>query len=101
MASRAGLPMQDIRSMQYDYLFFVEYFTLDLRMSDDGHCLRVLAMFIEDASIDRFAAHPTVIASEGFGRAYQYCTSAYTCTGDGGAMASRAGLPMQAIVHTL
>merc|ERR1711869_77252 len=31
----------------------------------------------------------------GFGRAYQSCTSAHTCTGDGGAMASRAGLPMQ------
>merc|ERR1712125_85040 len=26
---------------------------------------------------------------------YQSCTSAHTCTGDGGAMASRAGLPMQ------
>ena len=51
MASRAGLPMQDIRSMQYDYLFFVEYFTLDLRMSDDGHCLVVLAMSMEDGSI--------------------------------------------------
>merc|ERR1712046_319896 len=31
----------------------------------------------------------------GFGRAYQSCTSAHTCTGDGSAMVSRAGLPMQ------
>merc|ERR1711907_134806 len=49
----------------------------------------------EDGSIHRFAAHSTVIASGGFGRAYQSCTSAHTCTGDGGAMASRAGLPLQ------
>ncbi len=31
----------------------------------------------------------------GFERAYQACTSAHTCAGDGGAMATRAGLPMQ------
>merc|ERR1719440_1343889 len=52
-------------------------------------------MCMEDGSIHRFAAHSTVIASGGFGRAYQSCTSAHTCTGDGGAMASRAGLPGQ------
>merc|ERR1712118_158176 len=64
-------------------------------MSDDGKCLGVLAMCMEDGSLHRFAAHSTVIASGGFGRAYQSCTSAHTCTGDGGAMASRANIPMQ------
>jgi len=43
----------------------------------------------------RFGAHSTIIATGGYGRAYQSCTSAHTCTGDGSAMASRAGLPMQ------
>ena len=37
----------------------------------------------------------TFVATGGFGRAYQSCTSAHTCTGDGSAMATRAGLPMQ------
>ena len=37
----------------------------------------------------------TVIATGGYGRAYQSCTSAHTCTGDGNAMATRAGLPVQ------
>merc|ERR1712087_974785 len=46
-------------------------------------------------SIHRFAAHSTILATGGYGRAYQSCTSAHTCTGDGSAMASRAGLPMQ------
>jgi succinate dehydrogenase (ubiquinone) flavoprotein subunit len=50
---------------------------------------------MEDGSIHRFGAHSTIIATGGFGRAYQSCTSAHTCTGDGSAMASRAGLPMQ------
>ena len=37
----------------------------------------------------------TFVATGGFGRAYQSCTSAHTCTKDGNAMAHRAGLPMQ------
>ena len=37
----------------------------------------------------------TVLATGGYGRAYFSATSAHTCTGDGMAMASRAGLPMQ------
>jgi succinate dehydrogenase / fumarate reductase flavoprotein subunit len=36
-----------------------------------------------------------VIATGGCGRVYQSCTSAHTCTGDGNAMALRAGLPLQ------
>merc|ERR1712127_668287 len=82
-------------SLKYDCLFFVEYFAMDLIMSDDGRCLGCIAICMEDGSLHRFGAHSTVIATGGFGRAYQSCTSAHTCTGDGGAMASRAGLPMQ------
>jgi succinate dehydrogenase / fumarate reductase flavoprotein subunit len=36
-----------------------------------------------------------VLATGGYGRAYFSCTSAHTCTGDGNAMAARAGLPLQ------
>lgn len=31
----------------------------------------------------------------GYGRAYFSCTSAHTCTGDGTAMVTRAGLPSE------
>lgn len=48
-------------------------------------------MSMEDGSIHRMAAHHTVLATGGFGRAYQSCTSAHTCTGDGSAMVSRYG----------
>ena len=82
-------------ALKHDCLFFIEYFALDLIMSPDGRCLGVIAMSMEDGSLHRFAAHQTVIATGGYGRAYQSCTSAHTCTGDGGAMASRAGLPAQ------
>jgi len=82
-------------ALKYDCLFFVEYFALDLLMSDDGACKGVMAMSMEDGSLHRFGAHSTILATGGYGRAYQSCTSAHTCTGDGNAMATRAGLPIQ------
>ncbi len=36
-----------------------------------------------------------ILATGGYGRAYFSATSAHTCTGDGNAMALRAGLPLQ------
>eukprot|EP00335_Anophryoides_haemophila_P000035 CAMPEP_0204821404 /NCGR_PEP_ID=MMETSP1018-20131115/14846_1 /ASSEMBLY_ACC=CAM_ASM_000518 /TAXON_ID=46462 /ORGANISM="Anophryoides haemophila, Strain AH6" /LENGTH=149 /DNA_ID=CAMNT_0051929585 /DNA_START=690 /DNA_END=1139 /DNA_ORIENTATION=+ len=48
-----------------------------------------------DGTIHRIRAHYTVIASGGYGRAYFSCTSAHTCTGDGNAMVTRAGLPQE------
>merc|ERR1719230_1583446 len=81
-------------ALKYDCLFFVEYFAMDLIMSDDGRCLGVIAMCMEDGSLHRFASHATVIATGGFGRCYLSCTSAHTCTGDGGGMIARQGLPL-------
>ena len=74
--------------------FFIEYFALDLIM-DEGVCRGVMAWNLDDGTIHRFRAHKTVLATGGYGRVYFTATSAHTCTGDGGAMALRAGLPMQ------
>jgi len=82
-------------ALKHDCLFFVEYFGIDLLFDDDGRCIGLLAMCMEDGSLHRFGAHSITLAAGGFGRTYQSCTSAHTCTGDGGAMVSRAGLPMQ------
>jgi succinate dehydrogenase / fumarate reductase flavoprotein subunit len=81
--------------LKHQAQFFVEYFALDLLMDDDGSCRGVLAWNLEDGSLHRFRAHQTVLATGGYGRAYFSCTSAHTCTGDGNAMALRAGLPLQ------
>ncbi|HUC16189.1 MAG TPA: succinate dehydrogenase flavoprotein subunit [Acetobacteraceae bacterium] len=75
--------------------FFVEYYALDLIMDEDGVCRGVMAWCLEDGSIHRFRAGLVVLATGGYGRAYLSCTSAHTCTGDGNAMALRAGLPTQ------
>ncbi|KAI8805940.1 FAD binding domain-containing protein [Cladochytrium replicatum] len=82
------------QSLRYNTTYFIEYFALDLIM-EDGVCRGVIAMNMEDGSIHRFRSHKTVLATGGYGRAYFSCTSAHTCTGDGNAMVSRAGLPLQ------
>ena len=61
----------------------------------DGACVGVVALCMEDGTLHRFRAHNTVLATGGYGRAYFSATSAHTCTGDGNAMAARAGLPLQ------
>ena len=74
--------------------FFIEYFGLDLIM-DEGVCRGVTAWKLDDGTLHRFQAQLVILATGGYGRAYFSATSAHTCTGDGGGMALRAGLPLQ------
>jgi succinate dehydrogenase / fumarate reductase, flavoprotein subunit len=82
------------QSLKYDTDFYIEYFALDLIM-ENGACRGVIAMCMEDGTIHRFRSHSVVLATGGYGRCYFTATSAHTCTGDGGGMAIRAGVPMQ------
>jgi succinate dehydrogenase / fumarate reductase flavoprotein subunit len=82
------------QSLKYDADFFIEYFAIDLIM-DGGKCVGVIALCMDDGSIHRFRAHAVVLATGGYGRCYYTATSAHTCTGDGGGMVLRAGLPLQ------
>merc|ERR550537_645278 len=82
------------RSLAFDTTYFIEYFALDLIMQD-GRCIGATCINMEDGTIHRIKANNTVLATGGYGRAYFSCTSAHTCTGDGNAMALRAGIPNQ------
>ncbi len=83
------------QSLRHNAEFFIEYFALDLIMSEDGVCQGVIAWNLDDGTIHRFSAKMVVMATGGYGRAFFSATSAHTCTGDGGGMAIRAGLPLQ------
>ena len=83
------------QSLRHETEFFIEYFALDLMMDDEGRCIGITALCMADGSLHRFRAHETILATGGYGRAYFSATSAHTCTGDGSAMAVRAGLPLQ------
>ncbi len=82
------------QSLKHNATFFVEYFALDLIM-EGGACRGVVALDMSDGSLHRFRAHQVILATGGYGRAWFSCTSAHTCTGDGGGMVLRAGLPLQ------
>jgi succinate dehydrogenase / fumarate reductase flavoprotein subunit len=82
------------QSLKHSANFFIEYFALDLIM-EDGHCRGVVALDMASGTLHRFRAHKVIIATGGYGRAWFSCTSAHTCTGDGGGMVLRAGLPLQ------
>jgi succinate dehydrogenase (ubiquinone) flavoprotein subunit len=82
------------RALGYDCTFFVEYFALDLLMVN-GACRGITAMSMADGTFHRMKANMTILATGGYGRSYFSCTSAHTCTGDGNALVSRAGLPGQ------
>ena len=83
------------QALKHNAEFFIEYFATDLLMDSDGACRGVLAWSLTDGTIHRFRANMTILATGGYGRVYFSCTGAHTCTGDGGGMALRAGLPVQ------
>ena len=83
------------QSVKHNAEFYVEYFAIDLLMSEDGACQGVLTWKLDDGTFHVFNAKMVVLATGGYGRAYFSATSAHTCTGDGGGMVARAGLPLQ------
>ncbi len=82
------------QSLKNNAEFYIEYFALDLIITD-GVCTGVVAWKLDDGTLHVFNAKMVVLATGGYGRAYFSATSAHTCTGDGGGMVARAGLPLQ------
>ncbi|MFT3905747.1 MAG: succinate dehydrogenase flavoprotein subunit [Steroidobacteraceae bacterium] len=82
------------QSIRNEAEFYIEYFAIDLIM-EDGACRGVVALDLATGALHRFRAQSVILATGGYGRAWFSCTSAHTCTGDGGGMVLRAGLPMQ------
>ena len=80
--------------LRHNAEFFIEYLVLDVVM-DEGQCRGVVAWRLEDGTLHLFRAQIVVLATGGGGRTYFSTTQAHICTGDGYAMALRAGLPLQ------
>ena len=87
------------QSLKHKAEFFIEYFAIDLIM-EGGECRGVLAWDLDRGELHRFAAKLVVLATGGYGRSYFSATSAHSCTGDGGGMVLRAGLPLQDMEFT-
>src|ERR1700727_814614 len=78
------------QALRHSAEFYIEFFAIDLIMDDQGACRGVIALKLDDGTLHRFRAQTTILATGGYGRAYASCTSAHTCTGDGGARARAA-----------
>ncbi len=74
--------------------FYQEFFALDLITDDDG-CHGVMAWDIANGTYHLFQAKAVILATGGAGRVFKTTTNAHICTGDGGALALAAGLPME------
>jgi succinate dehydrogenase / fumarate reductase flavoprotein subunit len=87
-----ALYQQNLRAQTH---FFDEFFVVDLLLDDEGFCLGALAVEIETGAPLIIEAKTTLIATGGAGRMYRTTTNALINTGDGMAMALRAGIPLQ------
>ncbi len=75
--------------------FFDEFLVVDMFLDDAGYCLGALALEIETGEPLVIEARTTLVATGGAARVYRTTTNALINTGDGMAMALRAGVPLQ------
>ncbi|HUK38884.1 MAG TPA: FAD-dependent oxidoreductase [Methanomicrobiales archaeon] len=71
---------------------FEEHFVTSL-VTDGGRCAGCTALGFLDGKVHGFAARATLLATGGFGRIFSRSTNALINTGDGVALALRAGAP--------
>jgi succinate dehydrogenase / fumarate reductase flavoprotein subunit len=86
------LYQQNIRARSH---FFDEYFAIDLIRDDDGVIIGALVLEIESGEPLIIESKATLIATGGYGQVFRTTTNAFINTGDGMAMALRAGVPLQ------
>jgi succinate dehydrogenase / fumarate reductase flavoprotein subunit len=75
--------------------FFDEFFVIDLLIDGEGYCLGALALEIETGEPLVIEAKTTLLATGGACRIFRTSTNAHINTGDGMAMALRAGVPLE------
>jgi fumarate reductase flavoprotein subunit len=73
---------------------FDEYYATDL-LVDDGRCCGFTAIEMRSGRMFRFDARAVIIASGGAGRMFPFTTNGAIKTGDGMALAYRAGVPLK------
>ncbi len=82
-------------SLKYDTIHrHDEYFVTKL-LVEDSKCVGVAAIDMRTGKIDAITARATILATGGLGRIYAFTTNGNICTGDGMALAYRAGVPLK------
>ncbi len=82
-------------SLKYDTIHrHDEYFVTKL-LVEDSKCVGVAAIDMRTGKIDAITAKATILATGGLGRIYAFTTNGNICTGDGMALAYRAGVGLK------
>jgi succinate dehydrogenase / fumarate reductase flavoprotein subunit len=73
---------------------YEEWFTTSLLQDEQGNCCGVIARDVRSGRMEAFAAKNVILACGGAGQVYKPTTNGLIVTGDGIAMAYRAGAPL-------
>jgi succinate dehydrogenase / fumarate reductase flavoprotein subunit len=80
--------------MKRDVRTYEEWFAWKL-VEDDGRCQGVICWDLLNGGLKLVGAKTVILCTGGAGRLYTGTTNAYSCTGDGMAMALRLGVPLK------
>lgn len=81
------------QALRHGVKFYSEWYCLDL-IVEDNVCRGIVAMDIASGQLYTMRAKAVLFGSGGYGRAYKITSNAYANTGDGVAIAYRAGVPL-------
>src|SRR2546423_9302904 len=82
-------------SLKYDAIHRHDEAFVTKLLVEDSRCVGVTAIDMRTGKIDAITARATILATGGLGRIYAFTTNGNICTGDGMALAYRAGVPMK------
>jgi len=82
-------------SLKYDRIVAYDEFFVTKLLVENGRCAGVAAIDLRDSEIRCFAAKAVILCTGGLGRIFAFTTNGAICTGDGMALAYRAGVPLK------
>ncbi|MGB0910569.1 MAG: FAD-binding protein [Nitrospirales bacterium] len=80
--------------LKFQLPVFEEWFVTSVIKDDEGRCAGVVGFDIRTCQFASINAKAVIIAAGGLGRLFEPSTNAMICTGDGMAVAYRAGAPL-------
>jgi fumarate reductase flavoprotein subunit len=82
-------------SLKYERIVFYDEFFVTKLLVDDGRCVGVAAFDLRDSEVRCITGKSVILCTGGAGRIFAFTTNAAINTGDGMALAYRAGVPLK------
>jgi fumarate reductase flavoprotein subunit len=82
-------------SLKYERVTPYDEFFVTKLLVEDGRCAGVAAIDLRDSEVRCIVAKAVILCTGGLGRIFAFTTNGSICTGDGMALAYRAGVPLK------